>query len=417
MTPNQQPRRFEFGIKELCCILVLLLLFCAMFFWFSAWDGILPEGSDPDRESPISVDAFLGGYEDVLAELNGSLTLPDPIETVLQDPIVFSLDEYDSAYFTKTVKLSMELLDEQTDGDIYYTTDGSFPTRRNGMLYEEPLTLVPQDYYPTVYHFAAAIYYNDGTVSDLCCRTYFVGKKVHEQLDTLVFSINVPEEDLWSLQTGIFHANNIWGRGLNWERRMTLQMFESDGSRVFTMPAGLRLYGNYSRTMVQKPMRFRARPIYDEILDDFNSLTMFGAMYDSEGVRFDRFEDLVLRNAGNDFGTAFMRDEVVQTLMAQQGFPFTQPVRPCVVFVNGIMYGMYWMHEPYQENYFENRFGMYDYMGEFVVLDGPERNKLADGKEHNGFDPLQDYRAMIKLGETLDMTDDNDYALFCSLMD
>jgi hypothetical protein len=112
-----------------------------------------------------------------------------------------------------------------------------------------------------------------------------------------------------------------------------------------------------------------------------------------------------------------MRDEVVQTLMTQQGFPFTQPVRPCVVYVNGTMYGMYWLHETYQENYFENRFGMYDYQGEFVVLDGPERQKVADGNEHDGFDPLADYQQMIRLGETLDMTDDNDYAYFRSLMD
>jgi hypothetical protein len=60
---------------------------------------------------------------------------------------------------------------------------------------------------------------------------------------------------------------------------------------------------------------------------------------------------------------------------------------------------------------------MYDYQGEFVVLDGPERAKLSDGKEHNGFDPLKDYQQMIKWGETLDLTDDNDYALLCDVLD
>ncbi len=417
MNPSPTPSRKQLGIKELCCILGFLLLLLLVFFWFSAWDGLLPEGADPDRESPISTDAFLGGYEDVLAELNGTAVVPEPTTLPDPDPITFSLDEEPSAFFTDDVTLAMHETAGRRDCDIFYTTDGTTPSPNNGEIYLRPITLRDQGEYPTAYHFAAMAYYDDGTVSELCCRTYFVGKNVEKYLTMPVFSINVPEEDLWSLERGIFHQNNIWGRGLDWERKMTLQLFESDGTRIFTMPAGMRLYGNYSRTMVQKPMRFRARPIYDDILDDFNSLTLFGPMYDSEGVRIDRFEDLVLRNAGNDFGTAFMRDELVQTLMAQQGFHFTQPVRPCIVYVNGVMYGMYWIHEMFQENYFENRYGMYDYQGEFVVLDGPERNKVADGKEHDGFDPLADYRQMIQWGETLDLTDDNDYALLCSVLD
>ncbi|MBQ7337462.1 MAG: CotH kinase family protein [Clostridia bacterium] len=417
MNTTPKSPRTTFGVRELCCTLVFLLLFVLIFFWFSAWDRVLPEGSDPERESPISVDAFLGGYEDVLAELNGTAVVPEPTVLPDPDPITFSLDSEPSAFFSDDVTLTLKETNGRRDCDIYFTTDGSYPTPDNGTWYLRPIELPATGEYPTAYHFAAAAYYDDGTVSELCCRTYFVGENVDHYLNMLVFSINVPEEDLWSLERGIFHQNNLWGRGIEWERKMTLQMFESDGSRIFTMPAGMRLYGNYSRTMVQKPMRFRARPIYSEILDDFNTLTMFGAMYDSEGVRIDRFEDLVLRNAGNDFGTAFMRDELVQTLMTQQGFPFTQPVRPCVVYVNGVMYGLYWVHEMFQENYFENRYGMYDYRGEFVVLDGPERNKVADGNEHDGFDPLADYRQMIQWGETLDLTDDNDYALLCRVLD
>lgn len=415
-SPNPNSKSFAFGTKQLCCVLAFLVLFAGMFLWFTSVDGVLPEDYNPDAEDPISTDSFLDGFDAVMEELNGTL-LPSPIEDATPDPIVFSLDEEPSAFFDHEVTLTMKTADGRKDCDIYYTTDGSAPSEDNGTWARGEITLPVKGKYPTAYHFAAIILYDDGTTSEVCCRTYFVGRDIEKYLTLPVFSVNVPEEDLWSPQTGIFHSNNIWGRGLAWERKITLQLFESDGSRIFTMPAGMRLYGNYSRTMKQKPMRFRARPIYDEILDDFNTTTLLGSLYDSEGVRFDRFEDLILRNAGNDFGTAFMRDEVVQTLMAQQGFPFTQPVRPCIVYVNGVMYGMYWMHETYQENYFENRYGMYDYQGEFVVLDGPERAKLSDGKEHNGFDPLKDYQQMIKWGETLDLTDDNDYALLCDVLD
>ncbi len=420
MTPfHNEQKKNGFGVRELCCVTVLLLLFCVAFVGFYLSDDILPQGSE-NHKSPISVQAFLGGYESILAELNGVILTPEQQPSTPQaplEPLTFSLDKEGTAFFSNVVTLEIEEATGREDCKIYYTHDGSYPTPENGTLYTEPLRLNPGSY-PRAHHFAVVAYYDDDTVSELCCRTYFVGFEVEKYLgDVLVFSVNVPEQDIWSPQTGIFHDNNLWGRGIAWERKMTLQMFEGDGSRVFNMTAGMRLYGNYSRTMVQKPMRFRARPIYDEILDDFNTMTLFGAMYDPQGVRIDRFEDLVLRNAGNDFGTAFMRDEVVQTLMTQQGFTFTQPVRPCIVYINGTMYGLYWLHETYQENYFENRFGLYDYRGEFVVLDGPERNKLPDGNEHNGFDPLADYQKMIKWGETQDMLDDTNYAILCEMMD
>ena len=411
-----QPTQTFFGKKQLFCTLAFLVLFALVFLWYVSSGSLLPEDYHPETETPISTDAFLDGFNAVMEELNGTAVV-DPIVEPTPDPITFSLDEEPTAFFDHNVTLTIKEASGRKDCDIYYTTDGSTPSEDNGKMVRGEITLSVKGQYPIAYHFAAIACYDDGTVSEIVCRTYFVGKDIEKYLTVPVFSINVPEEDLWSADRGIFHTNNIWGRGLAWERAMTVQMFESDGSRIFTMPAGMRLYGNYSRTMVQKPMRLRARPIYDEILDDFNSLTMFGALYDSEGVRFDRFEDLILRNAGNDFGTAYMRDEVVQTLMAQQGFVFTQPVRPCIVYVNGVMYGMYWMHETYQENYFENRFGMYDYQGDFVVLDGPERNKVSDGNVYEGFDPLKDYQQMIKWGETLDLADDNDYALLCSVLD
>jgi len=233
--------------------------------------------------------------------------------------------------------------------------------------------------------------------SEVYYTTYFAGpKEDFEALNTIIFSVDIPDKELYGTR-GIFNERNLWGRGMNWEKKAHLELYNTDGSEVFDMYAGMRLYGNYSRTMVQKPMRFSARTIYDK-LDDFNTLDMFGPLYTSEGVRIDRFEDLILRNAGNDFGTAFMRDEVVQTLMRQQGFPVTQPVRPCLVYINGTLYGMYWIHETYMNNYFENRYEMYDYQGEFVTLDGPENAKTYDRTKYD-FNPVKDYQAMFAMSK------------------
>ena len=386
----------------------LLLLFCATLLWFAAEEDRLPPDTGED-EKKISVEAFLGGYQAILEELNA----PEVIVPVEVSPaLTFSLDEEPSAYFSEDCTLEITA---DRSGSIYYTTNGETPTAEAGTLYEGPLKLTPGDPL-TAYHYAVAVLYEDGTYSDVYYRTYFVGSEIAKQLGLLVFSVDAEENDLWSAEQGIFHQNNLNRRGKSWERPMNVQLFDVDGSEVFNMPAGIRLYGAYSRTMIQKPMRFRARPEYDEILDDFNTLDMFGIMYDAQGVRIDRFEDLILRNAGNDFGQAFMRDELVHTLMTQQGFGITEPVRPCLIYINGTLYGLYWLHEPYKENYFENRYSYLNYQGEFVVLDGGERNKQPDGKEHDGFDPLADYNEMIAYGN-LDLTDDDTYAELCARLD
>ena len=197
---------------------------------------------------------------------------------------------------------------------------------------------------------------------------------------------------------------------------MNIELYDSDGTTLLNMPAGIRIYGGYSRAHALKSMRYIARKDYDSVLDDFNVMDLFGPMYNSEGVRFDKFEHLVIRNTGNDFGQAFIKDEIVQQLMAAQGFAFTEAVRPALVFVNQTLYGMYWMHEPYKNSYFESRYDQYDFKGEFVVLDGPEREKEATGDVHDGFDPLADYNEMLAYGE-MDLTVEEAYEELCELLD
>ena len=373
-------------------------------------DPVPDDTPQTPTENIAEAQARLGRYNELLRELR--LDTPAALVAARKEALSFSLDEIGSAFFNSTQSLTVTVPSDSA-ATIRYTTDGSEPSAEHGEVYRSPITLTATSL-PTAYHFSACAVYEDGSTSDISYRTYFVGTGIVEQYNMLVFCVDAEEDDLWSRERGIFY--NHKKSGAEWERPMNIELYDSDGTPILNQPAGIRIYGGYSRAHALKSMRYIARKDYDSVLDDFNVMDLFGPLYTSEGVRFDKFEHLVIRNTGNDFGKAFIRDEIVQQLMAAQGFAFTEAVRPCLVYVNGMLYGMYWMHEPYKNSYFESRYDHYDFRGEFVVLDGPERAKEPTGDVHDGFDPLADYNEMLAYGE-MDLTVEEVYEELCELLD
>ena len=236
----------------------------------------------------VSVEAFSKGYDAVLEELT---TPPEPEETVAEELLAFSLDEEGTAFFSRSVELTIT---NKGKGTIYYTVDGTDPrTSESSWRFSKALTLERGVSAPLVYRVKAAIWYGLDDWSEVYSRTYFVGMDIEDQFAIPVYAIELPEEDLWSYKTGIFNDANKNRHGVEWERAMQVQLFDSDGSLIFDMPAGIRIYGGYSRSHVMKSMRITARKRYSTVLDDFNSMSLFGLMYDAEGVRIDRFEDMM----------------------------------------------------------------------------------------------------------------------------
>ncbi len=328
------------------------------------------------------------------------------------DEILFSLDEEGSVFFSGSRPLK---LTAPRGGTIYYTTDGSVPTPQSGQRLHRAITLkAGKDV--RAYPIAAVVQYAGGQLSRVYYRTYFTGRRIAEQLPVCVLSIQAENDDLWSRERGIFYHGNRNQHGRDWERSMHVSLYDTDGAVRLDQDAGGRLYGGYSRAHAQKSMRLIARTTYDPAHGEFRDAGLFEAMYAADGTRIDSFEQLVVRNTGNDYAGAYMRDELVQMLLREQGFAFTESVRPALVYVNGTLYGLYWIHEPYKDDYFKNRYGCYDYRGEFVVLDGPERAKLPDGESHGAFDPLADYNEMYDFS-MLDLTDDETYAALCARLD
>lgn len=217
---------------------------------------------------------------------------------------------------------------------IYYTLDGSLPTSRSKR-------------YTASFRVAAttvvrAVAFFGGGRGSYCGQTYFF----REPTSTFpVVSIGITSSLLFDPYKGIFVAgpqavDSSWFKpGANfWSRRELtghIDIFESDGSRVFSSLAGIRLFGGMSRLFPQKSLAIIARKQYGETRVRHD---IFGP------DEPDNFKFLVLRNGGSDFGKTHFRDELMTGLVAHWDLE-TQAARPAHVYINGKYWGIYNIRE------------------------------------------------------------------------
>ena len=334
-------------------------------------------------------------------------------------------------FYDKNIEL--ELLSEK-EGSIYYTMDGTDPNVEQ-KLYEKAINLKAGKEVKAVCIKAKA-FYEDGTESDTIVHTYFVGEGVDTRFDTLVFSVTTDPYNLYDYEYGIFVEGklredyvkenpykkidppapaNYNMRGRESEREVYLEILEPDGTGVVEQAAGIRTYGGWSRANLQKSIKIFARKDYD--LEN-NKLrykffpTKLSA--NGDGKTPNAFKRLVLRNSGNDNGFGFIRDELFQTLASKADYLDYEAVRPATLFVNGEYRGVYWLHDVYCDEYFEENYG--DYEGAFEILEGGEVYKSLDDDGENA-KAVEDYDTMYNKYSEMDLTDNATFDKLCQEVD
>lgn len=334
--------------------------------------------------------------------------LPVPTPTGTPGEVCFS----ESGYFFSTntwVELSIS---SRTPGYITYTLDGSEPTETDA-IYTEPLLLVTSDTYtPNIYSLRAKAWYDDGTTSNSYVHTYFLSPTIESRYTTTVFSINGNPEELTEGPEGILYGENYKQRGRASERKVHIEAISPDGMLLFAQHSGIRVFGGQSREHAVKSLKLYARKEYEKGKGTF-ATDLFGSTA-VDGTPITKYDKLVLRGGGDDFQSAFLRDELAQRLAADAGFTAYEAVVPAVAYLNGEYYGFYWLHESYCDKYFQYRNGKSD--GEYVILEGSDTYKsitddaveAAAAKEFNAFYNTYAYA---------DLTVEKTYHELCNLID
>ncbi|MBP3193583.1 CotH kinase family protein [Natronogracilivirga saccharolytica] len=345
-------------------------------------------------------------------------------------------------FYDHSVRL--ELLHDDPDATIYYTTDGSVPDS-SANIYSGPITLdyaggndnhfsvirtsppegsdhgydwIPPGAPVDKGHIIRAVAKKpDAYPSAVASGTWFPGM---DQKDLPVLSVSAPKEAFFDNESGIYvpgakydslgFGSGVWGipnanyhqRGREWEREASFEWFE-DNRQLLQQDIGIRIHGGGSRSLPQKSLRLYAR-------SDYGQSHLEHQVFPDQA--FGEFKRLILRNSGQDFyrRATMFRDAFMQELISDL-YVQTQAYRPTVLFLNGEYWGIHNIRERYDKHFFERVYGVpeqhLDYLENRYVekegsnthylemLDYIEEHDLADDEHLEHVSTMMDFENFI----------------------
>jgi len=271
---------------------------------------------------------------------------------------------------------SVTLSTAEPGGQIRYTTNGAIPTASSN-LYTGPINVNS----PTV--IRARVFANGKQVSKTITHTYLIN--VSRNLP--VVSLATHPDHLFDNTIGIYVAgtNGIAGKcstakvnwNQKWERPASMEMYETDGSRIVAQDIGFEIFGNCSRTRAQKSLEIKARRTYGDNDIDY--------MLFDDKPHLDSYKRLVLRNGGTSQSVMF-RDAIQHYIVKDMMDIDYQSSRPVIVLLNGQYWGIYNLREKADEAYPEQNYDL-DADTDFDFID----KNTADAGNLNAWNSLQTY--------------------------
>ncbi len=214
---------------------------------------------------------------------------------------------------------------------IHYTLDGSKPTETSP-VYTAPISINSN----TV--LRAASIAPGALISDDATATYLFEQKHTLPVVTLAMDKGDFKE-MYAISEPFVPVV---------ERECHIGFYEKDGSLGIESHAGVRVSGASTRKYPQKSLGIYFRSGYGR---SSVSYPFFGSDY------FTHFGSLVLRNAGQDWSNARIRDSFASTAVLDMNLDASAS-RFCVVYVNGEYWGLYDLKENMNEDYLETHYGV-----------------------------------------------------------
>ncbi len=285
-----------------------------------------------------------------------------------------------------TESFDLELTTDTSGAKIYYTTDGSDPVpgasgtkeynssiKIKSRLGDPNVLCMVQNISSDTWNswkapkgevfkcttLKAVVVRNDGIKSKVVTRSYFVDQNMNSRYSLPVISIVTDYDNLFDPATGIYMRGNSEKTGSEWERPAHIEFYEDNGTMGFAQNIGLRIHGGFSRKYPQKSFRIYADAGYDDSTE-FKYEVFPGYTKKGNGKKMKSYERLLLRQSGNDWSYAYMRDEMMQSLVSHVKGLDTQAERPAILFLNGEYWGVYHIRERYDKEYLEDHYNLDD---------------------------------------------------------
>lgn len=240
--------------------------------------------------------------------------------------------------------LELQLSSTHKSDSIFFTLDGSEPT------------VFSSHYIGPISISGSAVVRAISLKSDRLPGAISTNTHVTKKHSLPVVCVSTDPVNLWDYNTGIYvlgpnastvspyFGANFWQ---DWERKAHVELYDITGNKQVDQDIGIKIYGAYTRSRPQKSLALYARKEYGKGSFDYKVF---------KDKPIEKFEALVLRNGGNDWGQAMVRDGLTSTLIRDMDID-RQAFQPVVVYLNGEYWGIQDIREKINPDYlYENHF-------------------------------------------------------------
>jgi hypothetical protein len=372
---------------------------------------------EPDGTTVVQsfAPAYPRQYQDIAYSQGGYHKVPTPgkpndTESLVEGFVADTTFSVDRGFYTEAV--SIKLGSTTANAEIFFTTDGTDPSPENGTQYTlpveiatttvlrvrgyrdgwEPTNVDTQSYiflqdvlrqeqdpegYPTTWGGVRADYEMDPeVVNDPDYKDDFI--KAFTRVPTL--SLVTAPDNLFHRTTGIYQRPT--SAGDRWERPVSAELISPDGSEPgFHANCGIRIQGGSSRQTDIPKHAFSLRFREEYGLGKLRYPLLKDAPFGESAV--EEFDVLQLRGTFNHSWfhrhyyqcrvAQYNRDQWVNDLFLEMGNPGSRG-RWVHLYLNGIYWGIYHIHErpdgPYMAAYFGGTRDDYDVINSGTAVDG-----------------------------------------------
>ncbi len=172
-------------------------------------------------------------------------------------------------------------------------------------------------------------------------------------LDIPSISVVTDLKNLFDPASGIYV--NATGHGFSWEKECSAELIHPDGTRGFSVNAGLRIRGGWSRHDEFPKHAFRLF-----FREEYGDNKLYYPLFGEEGVnQFDKIDLRTEQNYAwsNGFASnSFVREVFSRDSQRDMGQPYTRS-RYYHLYLNGMYWGLYQTQERSDARYAESYFG------------------------------------------------------------
>lgn len=349
---------------------------------------------------------------------------------------------------------TMLKIDTQKNNKIYYTLDGTVPTKKSKQYIKEiklnqntsPNTLSDPKNSEKIYGkeilenntlpkgvvIRAIAISQTGKKSKVFTKTYFPNVDIKKEFpNTIIVSLVTAPQNLLDYKTGImvkgeiydnwlqqnnkeikkedelvnkeFVDGNFMQHGKEWERECNIEIFDNNNNSIVNELAGVRIKGNISRMYNQKSLNIYFREKYGK---DYINYPLFPQSTNINNQTITQYKSITLRNGGNDTEISKYKDDWLQKLVKDRSVD-TQSSKIAVLFINGEYWGVYTFQEKYSEDYYAEH---YNLDRDNIIAIKEDEVEIGEDEDFTKYKELMEYAKK-------DLTNSEIYKEFLKLVD